>query len=93
MIAVINIIRSPPTCHIPPPSEIDLGLCVGCFRRLGREIPISQSWLKGQNTATAPSAGVRRAGASRGFDPTPGCKEISFHWKETSFNCKEISFT
>ena len=32
------------TCHILPPSEIDLGLCVAVF---AREIFISQNWLKG----------------------------------------------
>ena len=37
------------TCHILPPSVIDWGLFLAVFCRLSREIPISQTRLKGQN--------------------------------------------
>ena len=36
------------TCHILPPSEIDLGLCLALFAGLeGKKLFISQNWLKG----------------------------------------------
>ena len=38
--------RSQHTCHILPPSEIDLGLCLAVFAGSGGTF-ISQNWLKG----------------------------------------------
>ena len=35
------------TCHILPPSEIDWGLHLAVVCRPGRQISISQNWLKG----------------------------------------------
>ena len=51
----------PHTCHILPPSEIDLGLCLAVLagsegRYLFRSLFLqAQNWPKGQNMATATS--------------------------------------